>query len=78
MPSEAQLEHELTLARHDLEANLIELQLVVREKLDVRRRARVALAHARARALAFMWREVVIGSVAAFLAGLWFGRRHRA
>jgi hypothetical protein len=38
----------------------------------------VALAHARARALAFMRREVVIGSVAAFLAGLWFGRRHRA
>lgn len=78
MPSEQQLEYEITLARHDLEANLAELQLVVREKLDVRRMAREALERAKVRARALMTRRVVVAAtaIAALAAGL-LGYRHR-
>ena len=77
MPSEEQLEYEITLARHDLEQNLAELQMVVREKLDVRKRAREAYERARANVRAFVTPPVAIAiGVIAILSGLWFGRRH--
>jgi hypothetical protein len=78
MPSEQQLEYEITLARHDLEANLAELQIVVREKLDVRRHAREALERVKVRARALLTRKVVVAAtaVAVLLAGL-VGYRHR-
>ena len=77
MPSEQQLEYEITLARHDLEANLAELQMVVREKLDVRKRAREALARAKLRAMGLVTRNVGVLTAAALVAaGLLAFRRH--
>ncbi len=75
-PSEQQLEYEITLARHDLEANLAELQLVVREKLDVRRRAREAFERAKVAARKFVTRNVAVTALASVLVGLWWSRRH--
>lgn len=77
MPSEQQLEYEIALARNDLEQNLAELQLVVRDKLDVRRRARDAYERARRSMRSFVERNVVIATVAALLGGFWFGHRRR-
>lgn len=77
MPSEQQLEYEITLARNDLEQNLAELQLAVREKLDVRKRAREAFERARAEVRAQVTPHVAlaIGAVA-LLGGFWLGWRH--
>jgi ElaB/YqjD/DUF883 family membrane-anchored ribosome-binding protein len=77
MPSEQQLEYEITLARHDLEQNLQELQAVVRERLDVRKRAREAFERARAEVRAHVTPHVALGiGAAALLGGFWFGWRH--
>jgi len=76
MPSEDQLEAEITRARNDLEANLQELQLVVREKLDVRKHAREALDRTKAKLRAFVTRNVMFGAAAvAGLVGFWLSRR---
>lgn len=76
MPSEQQLEYEITLARHDLEQNLQALQMVVREKLDVRKRAREAFARARARVRERVTPHVALAIGAfAILGGFWYGWR---
>ncbi|HUQ02181.1 MAG TPA: hypothetical protein VM261_06765 [Kofleriaceae bacterium] len=75
-PSEQELEYEITLARNDLEANLAELQLVVREKLDVRRRAREAFERAKVVALAIATRNVAVTALASMAIGFWWSRRH--
>lgn len=77
MPSEEQLEYEITLARNDLEQNLQELQMVVREQLDVRKRAREAYERARAKVRALVTRRVAVAAaLVAMVGGFWFGRRH--
>jgi len=77
MPSEEQLEYEITLARNDLEQNLQELQVVVRDKLDVRKRARELYEQARAKARSLVTRNVAVAAaLIAVLGGFWFGRRH--
>jgi ElaB/YqjD/DUF883 family membrane-anchored ribosome-binding protein len=50
MPTEEQLQYEIALARIDLEANLIDLQNAIRDKVDVKRIARDALAGIQQRA----------------------------
>lgn len=77
MPSERQLEHEIALARNDLERHLAQLQVVVRETLDVRRRARAAFGRARRSMRSFVERNLVVAAVAATLAGVWLARRRR-
>ena len=42
MPTEDQLQYEIALARIDLEANLVELQTAIRNKIDAKRIARDA------------------------------------
>lgn len=77
MPSEEQLEYEITLARNDLEQNLQELQVVVREKLDVRKRAREVYEQAKAKARSLVTRNVAIAAaLISVVGGIWFGRRH--
>lgn len=77
MPSEQQLEYEITLARLDLEQNLAELQDVVRERLDVRKRAREAVEHARAKARSLVTRNVAVAAgFVALATGFWLGWRH--
>jgi hypothetical protein len=75
-PSEEQLEYEITLARNDLEANLAQLQMVVREKLDVRQRARELFERAKAKAFELATRNVAVTALASALVGFWFSRRH--
>jgi hypothetical protein len=75
-PSEQQLEYEITLARNDLEANLAELQLVVREKLDVRRRAREAFERAKVVVRDLVTRNVAVTALTSLAIGFWWSRRH--
>jgi hypothetical protein len=50
MPTEEQLQYEIALARIDLEANLVELQSAIRNKVDAKRIARDAITRLRHRA----------------------------
>lgn len=77
MPNERQLEVQIALARTDLERHLVQLQTVVRETLDVRRRARTAFERARRSMRSFVERNIVVAAVAATLVGAWLARRRR-
>jgi hypothetical protein len=50
MPTEEQLQYEIALARLDLEANLVELQSAIRNKVDAKRIARDAVGRIQQRA----------------------------